>query len=195
MSCHSPEMGSIKLQYCAALKYLILKEEIMSWVWEKSPGREKHVKSVNLRKTVQHLIAWSEHVGWYGSRRCSCWRTLQLRTLQQEPHLAFHSAKRASLATQLVKSLPARRETRVRALRWEYPLGRERIPAPVCWPAEFQGPHSARGCKESEVTEKLSFSVREVVRPPESFSPVPKDVGHESLEEGAFWKIKLLILR
>ena len=71
----------------------------------------------------------------------------------------------------------------------------ESLPTPACWPGEFHGLCSPRGWKESDTTEQLSFSVREMVRPPESFSPAPKDVGHESLEEGAFLKIKLLILR
>ena len=74
------------------------------------------------------------------------------------------------------------------------PWRMERLPTPVCWPGEFHGLCSPRDCKESGATEQLSFSVKEMVRPPESFSPAPKDVGHESLEEGAFLKIKLLIL-
>ena len=40
----------------------------------------------------------------------------------------------ASLVAQLVKNLPAMRETWVRSLGWEDPWRRERLPTPVSWP-------------------------------------------------------------
>ena len=41
--------------------------------------------------------------------------------------------------TQLVKNLPAMRETWVRSLGWEDPQRKERLPTPVFWPGEFHG--------------------------------------------------------
>ena len=43
----------------------------------------------------------------------------------------------ASFVAQLVKNLPAMRETWVRSLGWEDPQRRERLPTPVFWPGEF----------------------------------------------------------
>ena len=60
-----------------------------------------------------------------------------------------------------VKNLPARQETWVQSLGWEYPQekGKATHSTPVFWPGEFHGLHS---CKESDVTERfftsLSFS-------------------------------------
>ena len=48
----------------------------------------------------------------------------------------------ASLVVQLVKNLPAMRETWVRSLGWEDPLEKERLPTPVFWPGEFHGLYS-----------------------------------------------------
>ena len=39
------------------------------------------------------------------------------------------------------------------------PGGRERLPTPVFWPGEFHGPYSPWGCKESDMTERLSLIV------------------------------------
>ena len=36
---------------------------------------------------------------------------------------------------------------------------RERLPTPVLWPGEFHGLYSPRGCKESDTTERLTFTV------------------------------------
>ena len=47
-----------------------------------------------------------------------------------------------------------------------FPWRRERLPTPVVWPGEFQGPYSSWGCKESDVTERLSLSL--------SFFPQPQ---------------------
>ena len=46
------------------------------------------------------------------------------------------SIGRAPLVAQLVKNLPAVRETWVQSLGWEDPL---EIPTPVFWPGEFYG--------------------------------------------------------
>ena len=52
-----------------------------------------------------------------------------------------------SLVAQLVKNLPAIRETWIWSLGWEDPL----------WPGEFHGLYSPWGLKESDMTERLSL--------------------------------------
>ena len=63
----------------------------------------------------------------------------------------------ASLVAQLVKNLPAIRETWVRSLGWEDPLERERLPTPVFWPGEFHGLYSPWGHKDSDMTATFTF--------------------------------------
>ena len=46
----------------------------------------------------------------------------------------------ASLVAQLVKNLPAMRETWVRSLGWKIRWRRERLPPPVFWPGEVYTP-------------------------------------------------------
>ena len=58
-----------------------------------------------------------------------------------------------SLVIQLVKNLPAMRETRVGKISRR----RERLPTPVFWPGELHGWYSPWGHKESEMTEWLSL--------------------------------------
>ena len=65
----------------------------------------------------------------------------------------------ASLVAQLVKNLPAMRETWVRSLGGEDPLERKRLPTPVFWPGEFHGLCSPWGGKELDTTERLLLSV------------------------------------
>ena len=57
---------------------------------------------------------------------------------------------------QLVKNLPAVRETWVRSLGWEDPRRRERLPAPVFCPGESHGLYSPWGPEESDTTERLA---------------------------------------
>ena len=57
----------------------------------------------------------------------------------------------AFLVAQLVKNLPAMRETWVLSLG--IPWRRERLPSPVSWPGEFHGLYSAWGRKQSDMTE------------------------------------------
>ena len=64
----------------------------------------------------------------------------------------------ASLVAQLVKDLPAMWQTLVRSLGWEDPLEKRKLPTPVFWPGEFHGLYSPWGCKESDMTERLSLS-------------------------------------
>ena len=64
----------------------------------------------------------------------------------------------ASIMAQLVKNLPAKQETWVWSLGWEDPLEKERLRIPVFWPGEFHGLYSPRGCKELDMTERLSVS-------------------------------------
>ena len=58
---------------------------------------------------------------------------------------------------QLVKNLPAMRETWVRSLDWEDMLEKEKLPSPVFWPREFHGLYSPWGHKELNITEQLSL--------------------------------------
>ena len=63
-----------------------------------------------------------------------------------------------SLMAQLVKNPPAMQKTWVQFLGWEDPLEKEKLPTPVFWPGEFHGLYSPWGCKESDMTEQLSFT-------------------------------------
>ena len=65
----------------------------------------------------------------------------------------FYRTNGASLVAQLVKNLPAMRETWVGKIPWR----RERLPTPGFWPGEFHGLYSPWGCKESDMTERLSL--------------------------------------
>ena len=47
--------------------------------------------------------------------------------------------QRASLVVQMVKNLPAMRETQVQSLSWEDPLRWKWQPTPVFLPGEFHG--------------------------------------------------------
>ena len=65
----------------------------------------------------------------------------------------FYRTNGASLVAQLVKNLPAMRETWVGKIPWR----RERLPTPGFWPGEFHGLYSPWGRKESDMTERLSL--------------------------------------
>ena len=58
-----------------------------------------------------------------------------------------------SLVAQLVKNLPAMRETWFGLWVAKTPWRRERLPTPVFWPGEFHGLCSPWGHKESDTTE------------------------------------------
>ena len=60
----------------------------------------------------------------------------------------------ASFVAQLVKNLPGFDPWGGKILR-----RRERLPTPVFWPGEFHGLYSPWGCKESDMTERLSLSL------------------------------------
>ena len=49
-------------------------------------------------------------------------------------------------------------ETWVWSLDWEDPLEKRKLPTPVFWPVEFHGRYSPWGCKELDITERLSDS-------------------------------------
>ena len=72
-------------------------------------------------------------------------------------HIFFTHSFRASLVAQLVKNLPAMRETGfnpwVRKICWK----RERLTTLVFWLGEFHGLYSLWGRKESDITEWLSL--------------------------------------
>ena len=59
---------------------------------------------------------------------------------------------------QLVKNLPAMRETWVGSLSWEDPLEKGKATHFVFWPGEFHGLYSPWGRQESDTTERLSLS-------------------------------------
>ena len=63
----------------------------------------------------------------------------------------------ASLVAQVVKNPPAMWETWVSSLGWEDPLEKERLPTLIFWPGGFHGLYSPWGCKESDMTERLSL--------------------------------------
>ena len=63
----------------------------------------------------------------------------------------------ASLVAQLVKNLPTMRETWVRSLGWEDPLGKGKVTTPLFWPGEFHGLYSLWSRKESDTSERLSL--------------------------------------
>ena len=81
------------------------------------------------------------------------------------PSFGFHSFSGhcrtpvASLMTQLVKNLPAVRETWVRSLGWENPLekGKATCSSILAWRLPWTV-YSTWGCKESDMTERLSQS-------------------------------------
>ena len=60
---------------------------------------------------------------------------------------------------QLVKNSPAVQETWFDPSVGKIPWRRERLPTPVFWPGEFHGLYSPRSGKESDKTERLSFSL------------------------------------
>ena len=64
--------------------------------------------------------------------------------------------------TQMVKPLPAMRETWTESLGWENPLEKERATLSVLLPGKFYGQrslvgYSPWGCKESDMTERFNF--------------------------------------
>ena len=68
---------------------------------------------------------------------------------------------RASLGAQLVKNMPAMRETWVPSLGWEDPLEKGKATHCSVGPGEFHGQYSPWGRKESDTTCKLNLHVRE----------------------------------
>ena len=76
---------------------------------------------------------------------------------------------RVSLMAQLVKNLPAVRETWIRSLSWEGPLEKGTATHSSIWPGKFHGLDSPWGRKESDTTEQLSLLL---------FSPAPQS-SHE----------------
>ena len=73
-------------------------------------------------------------------------------------NLACFCTTRASLVAQLVKNLPVMRRPGLDPWVGKIPWRRERIPTPVFWPGEFHGLYSPWGCKELDMTERLSHT-------------------------------------
>ena len=67
--------------------------------------------------------------------------------------------QRASPVPQLVKNLPVIQETWVQSLAEKIPWRREKVSTPVFWPVEFHGLYNPWGCKELDMTERLSLSL------------------------------------
>ena len=70
---------------------------------------------------------------------------------------------RASLVAQMIKHLPAMRETWVRSWVGKIPWRRKWQPTPLFLPGEFHGQrslagYSSWGCKESDTTEQLTHT-------------------------------------
>ena len=61
---------------------------------------------------------------------------------------------------QEVKNFPAMQETWIRSLGWEDPLEKGKALTPVFWPREFHGLYSPWGCKESDMTKRLSLHLK-----------------------------------
>ena len=62
---------------------------------------------------------------------------------------------------QLVKNPPTMRETWVWSLGWEDPLEKGMATHSIFWPGESHGVYSPWGCKESDMTERLSQTQKE----------------------------------
>ena len=73
---------------------------------------------------------------------------------------------RASFVAQLVKNLPAMRETWVWSLGWEDPRRRKRLPTPVFWLGEFRGLFSSWDHKESDKRNMAQPWPQELTSPP-----------------------------
>ena len=58
---------------------------------------------------------------------------------------------------QLIKNLPAMRETWIQSWVGKIPWRREWLPTPVFWPGEFHELYIPWGCKESDTTKRLSL--------------------------------------
>ena len=70
----------------------------------------------------------------------------------------------ASLVAQQVKNPPVMQETWVQSLDEEDPRRRKRQPTPVFLPGEFHGWYTPWSRKESDKTERLSLSVKEMTK-------------------------------
>ena len=66
---------------------------------------------------------------------------------------------------QLVKNLPAMRETWVQSLGWEDPLEKGKATHSVFWPREFNVLYSPWGRKEPDMAERLSLFIFSALRP------------------------------
>ena len=74
---------------------------------------------------------------------------IQEYSLNDVYFLTVYGIKGASLIAQLVKNLPAMRETWIQSLDWNIPWRREGLPTPVFWPEEFHGLYNPWGRKDS----------------------------------------------
>ena len=63
------------------------------------------------------------------------------------------------MVVQLVKNPPAMQDTWAWTLGWDYPWRREHLPSWVFWPGEFHGLYGPWGCKELDMTQRLSHAI------------------------------------
>ena len=80
----------------------------------------------------------------------------------------------AFLVAQLVKNLPAMPETWVWSMGWENPLEKGKATHSIFRPGEFHGLYNPWGCKELDMTERLSYCMHETKQDAEKLSNMNK---------------------
>ena len=92
---------------------------------------------------------------WHFQLQCSSYLQTSLRNVKEQ---YSHHPIIASLVAQLVKNSPAMQETPCfNSWVGKIPWRREQLPTPVFWPREFHGLYSPWGCKQLDMTERLSL--------------------------------------
>ena len=78
----------------------------------------------------------------------------------------------ASPVAQLVKNLLQCQRPGLDPWVGMIPWRRGRLPTPVFWPREFHGLYSPRGCKQLDMTERLSLSLQSVLNTKQVFAVI-----------------------
>ena len=161
--------------------------DVRSWLTGKDPGVGKDWGQTEKAVTKDETVGCITHINGHelgqtpgdcegqGSLACcSPWGCKEPDTTEQlnknnhwntnVVHFRIFVSKHlwASLVAQMVKRLPATRETWVQSLGQEDPLKMESQPTTVLLPGQFHGQrslvgYSPWGCKESDTTERLHF--------------------------------------
>ena len=105
---------------------------------------------------------WTEESGRLqsmGSQRVGHNWATNTHTTHTHTHIYtyIHTLYGTSRVAQLVKNCLQYRRPGFDPWVGKIPWRRERLPTPVFWPGEFHGLYSARGHKESDMTERLSL--------------------------------------